>query len=210
MVTYWVKTPQWLKRISPKQLIWDVADVEPSVYLTFDDGPHPVATPFVLGQLADAGARGTFFCVGDNVRKYEAIYDSVVAAGHTTGNHTYNHLNGWKTVNYTYLENIKKAAGLIKSNLFRPPYGKLKLSHVRQLAKEHPPWKIYMWDIISGDFDATISPEQCLDHVLSNLQPGSIVVFHDSEKAWERMSYALPRVIAYCLDKGWKLKSLPR
>lgn len=209
MVTYFTKTPRWLKKLFPKGLVWDMpADGEPTVYITFDDGPHPNATPFALQQLNKYHAKATFFCVGDNVTKYPAIYEQVVQQGHAIANHTFNHMNGWKTENDIYLQNINKAQKHINSNLFRPPYGLIKRSQARQLKRKYPEWKIVMWSVLSGDFDRDLSPEKCLENVLRHINPGSIVLFHDSEKAWDRMSYALPHVLAYCQEKGWKMKEL--
>lgn len=210
MVTYWVRTPQWLKNCFPREIIWDMpAGNEPTVYLTFDDGPHPTITPFVLDELKKYDARATFFCVGNNVALYPDTYDRVVSEGHVTGNHTYNHINGWKHHNFAYLKNIAQAAQLIHNPIFRPPYGRIKLSQARKLIAATPSWKIYMWDVITGDFDKNITTQQCIDHALQHIRPGSIVVFHDSEKAWEHMHITLPIVLKHCADKGWKLKSLP-
>ena len=191
-------------------MIWDIpGDTEPTVYLTFDDGPHPTATPFVLEQLAKYNAGGTFFCVGNNVSCYPEIYEQILKAGQAVGNHTYNHVNGWRASSDHYLKNIERAKKYIDSDAFRPPYGRLKFSQVRKLKESNPAWKIYMWDILCGDFDAEITPEECLNNVLTNIAPGSIVIFHDSEKAWERMSYALPHVLEFCKQQGWKMKCLP-
>ena len=191
-------------------MIWDMpGDVEPTVYITFDDGPHPTATPFVLEQLAKYKAGGTFFCVGNNVSCFPRIYEQILIAGQAVGNHTYNHVNGWKASSDHYLKNVLRARKYIDSNAFRPPYGRIKRSQVRKLKEQNTAWKIYMWDILCGDFDAGISPEDCLNNVLTNIAPGSIIIFHDSEKAWERMSYALPRVLEYCKQQGWKMKCLP-
>ena len=209
MAAYWVKTPQWIKRFFPGRLVWDIPGGGPVVYLTFDDGPHPVATPFVLQQLGKYDASATFFCVGNNAVHYPEIYARIVAEGHTTGNHTYNHVNGWKASSDHYLKNIERAGKYINSTAFRPPYGRIKYSQMRKLKKRHPAWKIYMWDILCGDFDKTISPQEVLDNVLTNIRPGSIVVFHDSEKAWERMSYALPQVLEYCRRMNWEMRALP-
>jgi peptidoglycan/xylan/chitin deacetylase (PgdA/CDA1 family) len=209
MATYWVKTPQWIKKIFPAGMVWDMpVEDTPAVYLTFDDGPNPVATPYVLDALAKYDAKATFFCVGNNVAKYPEIYNRVLDEGHGTGNHTYNHLNGWKTRTAHYLKNIEQASKHIKSKLFRPPYGRMRHSQARQLHKQHPGWKICMWDVLSADFDTMISPEQCLDNVLVNIEPGSIILFHDSEKAFERMSYALPKVLAYCAAQKWEMRVL--
>ncbi len=211
MVTYWVKTPDWFKKFFPKGMIWDIpATKDPAIYITFDDGPHPTITPFVLEQLNKYNAKATFFCVGNNVVKYPDVSERTVAEGHTLGNHTYDHMNGWHTSNSVYVKNIIKAKVHINSKLFRPPYGRIRFTQVRKLLKSHTGWRIYMWDILSGDFDKSITPEQCLESVLTNIRPGSIVVFHDSEKAWDRMQYALPRVLDHCRQQGWEMKALPQ
>lgn len=210
MAPYWVKSPRWIKHLFPEGIIWDMPETEDNaIYITFDDGPHPTITPFVLAELEKYNAHATFFCVGNNVARYPDTYKQMLAEGHTPGNHTYNHLNGWKTANNHYIRNINQAAKHIDSLLFRPPYGRIKLSQYRKMKRNNPGWKVYMWDILSGDFDRGISPEQCLDNVLSNIRPGSIVLFHDSEKAWDRMKFALPRVLEYCHQKNWKVKALP-
>ncbi len=185
-------------------------DAKPSVYLTFDDGPHPSITPFVLDQLKAHNAKATFFCIGKNVSQYTDVYQRTIAEGHTVGNHTHNHLNGWFTKTEAYIDNIEKAAKLINSRLFRPPYGRIKRSQANRLMRKKPSYKIYMWDVLSGDFDIMLEPEKCLANVLENIEPGSIVVFHDSEKAWDRMSYALPHVLEYCTQQGWDVKALPQ
>lgn len=210
MTKYWVRNPPWLKRFFPRDIIWDIPQADkPTVYITFDDGPHPTITPFVLETLARYSAKATFFCVGSNVTKYPDVFERTISEGHTTGNHTNDHINGWHTDNFTYLKNIAVAAEAIPNKIFRPPYGRIKISQARKLLKARPSWKIYMWDILSGDFDKDITPQQCQENVLANLQPGSIVVFHDSEKAFERMSYALPRVLDFCIEKGWQVNALP-
>ena len=209
MVNYWVRTPQWLKRLSPRDITWGMPGDEPAVYLTFDDGPHPDITTFVLNELKQYDAKATFFCVGNNVSQYPETYQRISAEGHVTGNHTYDHMNGWKHDNFTYLKNIARAHQLIENRIFRPPYGRIKISQARKLVNANPAWKIYMWDIITGDFDKSITPAQCTAHAIDNLQPGSIVVFHDSEKAWDRMHIALPEVLRFCKEKGWELKALP-
>lgn len=185
------------------------ADKAPTVYLTFDDGPHPTATPYVLHQLEQYQAKGSFFCVGNNVDKFPETYNQVLNAGHTTANHTYNHMNGWKTDTDTYLQNIDRARLCIHSNLFRPPYGRIRKTQVRRLHESGPDFKIIMWSVLSADFDRDITPEKCLDNVLRHIRPGSIILFHDSEKAWDRMQYALPRTLAFCRDKGWQMKAIP-
>lgn len=182
----------------------------PAVYLTFDDGPHLKATRFVLDTLDKYDAKATFFCIGKNVLAHRELYHEIIRKGHTVGNHTHNHLNGWKAKTDDYLNNIRMASSFIDSHIFRPPYGKLKKRQANRLLQAQPVWKIYMWDVLSGDFDRDITGEQCLKNVLRYIEPGSIVTFHDSEKAWERMSYALPRVLEYCKEKNWALKALPK
>lgn len=211
MAPYQVKTPWWLSNLLYSKLIWRMPpENEPAVYLTFDDGPHHTATSFILDQLDKYNAKATFFCIGKNVAEHPVIYRQILDKGHTTGNHTHNHLNGWHTKTAGYLKNIVKAGQLIDSHLFRPPYGRVKRSQANRLLASHKGWKIYMWDVLSGDFDTSISPEKCLQNVLNNIEPGSIVVFHDSDKAWERMRYALPHVLEYCTKQNWKLKALPK
>ncbi len=210
MAVYKVKTPWWVRDILYRRLQWRLnTGNEPAVYLTFDDGPHPLATEYVLEQLDKYNAKASFFCIGKNVVNHPELYKKILDKGHTTGNHTHNHMNGWFTDTEAYLENIHTAAEHITSNIFRPPYGKIKRSQTSGLLNNGNNWRIYMWDVLSGDFDLNISPQQCLDNVLQNIEPGSIVVFHDSEKAWERMSFALPKVLEHCHQKGWAMKTLP-
>ena len=209
-IVYTVKTPWWLPKIAPGNLIWKMPASEiPTVYLTFDDGPHPLATPFVLNQLARFNAQATFFCIGKCVAEYPQIFAQTVAAGHSIGNHTYNHLNGWKTPAESYISNITAADQVIHSRAFRPPYGRISRGQVVQLQSAAQPWTIYMWSVLSADFDVAITPEKCLDNVLSNIAPGDIVVFHDSTKAWDRLRYALPFVLDYCSEQKWIMSGLP-
>ena len=210
-MAYRVKTPWILRDVLYRQLVWKMpVDSAPAVYLTFDDGPHPIATPFVLDELKKYGVQGTFFCIGKNVAEYPAIYNRIMEEGHVAGNHTYNHLNGWKTDTQLYITNVKQAAKYIDSAIFRPPYGRVTYKQIKELHKERRPYTIYMWDVLSGDFDTNLTPQQCLDNVLNHIEPGSIIVFHDSEKAWPRMSYALPHVLEYCKQKNWQVKALPK
>ncbi len=201
---YFTKTPGILKSLY-KSCIWNFSPVVPAVYLTFDDGPHPKATPFVLEQLKKYGAKATFFCIGKNVVEQPEIYQQILLDGHSVGNHTHNHLNGWKTATDKYVANIKEAAQYIRSNLFRPPYGRISPFQIKELKKDY---RIIMWDVLSGDFDTEITGETCLQNVVFKLQPGSIVVFHDSEKAWDRMSYTLPRILEHCKRQGWEVKAI--
>lgn len=176
------------------------------VYITFDDGPHPLITPFVLKQLEQHQAQATFFCIGNNVSKYPDTYRAVQTGGHTIGNHTYDHKNGWKTSNNTYIRNTLKASQLIDSRLFRPPYGRIKNRQAQFLIKKG--YRIIMWSLLTGDFDLELSPEDCLKSILDRVKEGDIIVFHDSEKAWERLEYVLPRFLEYCKQNGWAMKGL--
>jgi len=205
MQFYSVKTPHWLPKFFPKELIWKKEE-EPVVYITFDDGPHPEATPFVLDMLDSYHAHATFFCIGKNIAAHPELFERVKSKGHIVGNHTYDHLNGWKNYNDTYLKNIYKTAKYVEHKIFRPPYGRIKISQSKKLISKG--WKIFMWDVLSADFDTEISPQDCLENVLLNIVPGSIVVFHDSEKAFPRMKYALPKVLEYCKQQGWQMKAL--
>lgn len=207
--SYFVKTPWWLKKIYPKRL-WSIDSVEKNIYLTFDDGPHPVATPFVLGELKKYDAKATFFCIGKNVVAFPAIYKQIIEEGHSIGNHTQQHLNGWKTDDNTYLNDIEIAAKHIKSNLFRPPYGRLRSSQAKKIpaSLNSTTSKIVMWDVLSGDFDQTLSKEDCLKNVVNKSKEGSIIVFHDSEKSFSKLAYALPLILKEFSKKEFRFKSL--
>ena len=199
-----IQTPKIFHRLFP-QLLWKVNVTSKIIYLTFDDGPHPKITPKVLNILADYGVKASFFCVGENVRKYPGTFKQIIMAGHTVGNHTFHHLKGWVTPNEAYLEDVKSCHALVNSSLFRPPYGKLKLSQIRALKKQ---FRLVMWSVIAYDYDKKISPGQCLEIVTKNTGPGDIVVFHDSEKAAKNMLYALPRFLEYFSEKGFRFESL--
>ncbi len=205
---YFVKTPGWLMKLFPKR-VWRKNTDRREIFLTFDDGPHPVITPFVLDELKKHNAAATFFCIGKNVAAYPEIYQRILSEGHKTGNHTYRHLNGWKTENETYLSDIAETSKLINSRLFRPPYGRMKAAQVkrlREVMREDP--RIIMWDVLSGDFDERISGERCLKNVTRNSVAGSIVVFHDSEKAMEKLKYVLPLALKFFADKGFSFCTL--
>lgn len=208
---YLVKTPFWLRWLYPS-LTWRMPGNEKCIYLTFDDGPIPVVTPFVLETLKKFDAHATFFCIGENVMKYPEIYQQVLQAGHGIGNHTFNHLKGWVTPDDIYLENVMQCRQLVKSDLFRPPYGRGKRSQYRKLTaglgSKNDQFRIIMWDVLSGDFDTKLSPPNCLQNVLRNTVPGSIVVFHDSLKAFDRLEYALPRALEFWQKQGYVFKPL--
>ena len=206
---YFVKTPWWLKRIYASY-IWSVPGNEKILYLTFDDGPHPEVTPFVLKQLKQYNASATFFCIGKNVVAYPEIYKQIIHEGHATGNHTYNHLNGWRSNNEAFMKDIALAAREIDSDLFRPPYGKITSFQAKNInaAMQGKKARVIMWDVLSADFDTKCSREQCLANVVLNSTAGSIIVFHDSEKAYSRLEYTLPRILKYYSGKGYLFKSL--
>ena len=209
MHKYFIKTP-WIVRQWFSSYEWRVPVAEKVVYLTFDDGPHPSVTPWVLEQLRLFGAKATFFCVGNNVELYGEVYRQVIEEGHRVGNHTYDHPNGWEMETEPYLDNIRKAAALIDSDLFRPPYGRIKRSQARKVAQAlaRPSARIIMWDVLSADFDPLFSVEQCLANVLKNYQPGSIIVFHDSEKAFPNLKPILPKVLEELKREGYTCKAL--
>lgn len=203
-----LRSPKWMRLLAPSFVEWEQKPLitDPTVYLTFDDGPHPKASVYALDTLKHYEAKATFFCVGNNVAQYPYIYERIVAEGHSVGNHTYDHLNGWQTGTTHYLDNVKKASGLVDSKLFRPPYGRLRLAQAKLLQQQG--FRIIMWSLLSGDFDRNLSPVRCLENIVFHLQPGDILILHDSEKAWERMEYVLPRVLEFCRKKGWALKTL--
>ena len=204
---YLVKTPWLLKKLYPN-LLWDANRSSKCVYLTFDDGPIPIVTPFVLNILKQYNAKATFFCIGDNVNKHPDVFEQVKSEGHAIGNHTYNHLRGWATEDQTYLNNFLKADELLNTKLFRPPYGRMKRSQVKLFQNVKPGLQMVMWNILSADFDASITPEKCLDNVIKNTKSGDIVLFHDSLKAKERMQYALPRALEIWSKEGYSFKPL--
>lgn len=201
---YLVKTPSFIQNLFPN-FTWRIPTGEKVIYLTFDDGPIPEVTPWVLAQLRAFGAKATFFCVGDNVRKHPDIFKQVIAEGHVVGNHTFNHLNGWATENIKYFHNVRHCANLVKSGLFRPPYGKLKPGQAQFLQRHY---RIVMWDVLSGDFDQHLQPEQCYQNVVGKATNGSIVVLHDSLKAAKNLRYCLPKILAYFADKGFRFEAL--
>lgn len=185
---------------------WRIPTSDRTLFLTFDDGPIPEVTPWVLNTLRAFEAKATFFCVGDNVRKHPAVFQQVVGDGHAVGNHTFNHLNGWKTDTAAYLQNVAKCQKMVHSNWFRPPYGRLKPAQKKALLRDY---QIVMWDVLSGDFSPNITPEKCLDNVLAHAKKGSIVLMHDSLKAERNLRYTLPRVLEHFKEKGFQFEALP-
>jgi peptidoglycan/xylan/chitin deacetylase (PgdA/CDA1 family) len=204
---YFVKSPYWLQKIY-KSCFWKVKTNENEVFLTFDDGPHPQLTTFVLEQLKKYNAKASFFCIGDNVQKFPEVYKSIIEEGHAVGNHTHNHLNGWENTDELYIENVNQAKKIIKSKLFRPPYGRIKFSQLRKIRSGNLDFIPVMWSILSGDFDNRLSGKQCYLNVVNNIEKGAIVVFHDSEKAKDRLTEALPMVLEKLTKEGYVFKSL--
>ncbi|GAO41655.1 polysaccharide deacetylase family protein [Flavihumibacter petaseus] len=189
---YW-KTGNLLLRCLYPSRKWKVPGKEKKIYLTFDDGPHPVITPFVLDLLKQYHAHATFFCIGKNVQQFPDVYSRMLREGHAAGNHTMHHVNGWKTADDAYVNDVKAAGELIDSNLFRPPYGRMTSFQSALLRKIG--YTPVMWSVLSGDFDIHLTPEACWRTVEKNTSRGSIVLFHDSEKAWDRLAFALPRFL---------------
>lgn len=209
---YLIKTPAVLKKLYPS-CVWNFSSDEKIVYLTFDDGPHHEATPYVLDTLKTYNARATFFCIGKNVAAHPYIYKRIISEGHTTGNHTYSHLNGWKTPDNEYIKDIREARKYIDSVLFRPPYGRISKFQIRLLtaaenAKQPSVFRIIMWDVLSADFDIALSADNCSRHVIRNAKGGSVVVFHDSEKAMPRMKKSLRDTLEHFSKEGYTFEAI--
>lgn len=208
---HFYKTPRLLKNIS-RDLIWEVPTNEKDIFLTFDDGPIPKLTDYVLETLEAYNAKATFFCVGDNISKFPEICNNVVEKGHRLGNHTFNHLKGWKTDDKLYLENIEKCQDSILAHqitpfkqLFRPPYGQITKNQIKLLKDR---FHIIMWDILSYDFEMSHSPQKSLERIIQKTIPGSIVVFHDNYKAEDKIKYMLPRFLDYFKEKDFNFKKI--
>ncbi len=187
---------------------WRIDTSEKIIYLTFDDGPIPVVTENVIKVLEDFKAAATFFCIGDNVRKHPEIFRELKKRGHSIGNHTYNHLNGWKTADNVYLDNFQKCQDILETDtrLFRPPYGRIRKAQYRLLPGDT---KLMMWDVLTGDFSPDVQPGAALNSVIRLSRPGTIMLLHDSIKAEQKMSYILPRVLEHFSEKGYRFDALP-
>ncbi|MBD0833505.1 polysaccharide deacetylase family protein [Aestuariibaculum sediminum] len=221
-----VKIPEVVKKMFPNY-VWDIPTSDKVIYLTFDDGPTPEITDWTLKILNDFEAKATFFCIGNNVEKHPEIFQNIIKTGHAIGNHTHNHLKGWKTKKQDYLKNIKSCDNAFKLHLansnqveenekedknkniklFRPPYGRLTPGQGKALLAMH--YKIIMWDVLSFDWDIKTSKEDCLSHVINNTEKGSVVVFHDSIKASKNMQYVLPKVLKHFTNLGYSFESIP-
>ena len=200
-----VRPPSLLTR-ALHRMTWDLHGDQREVFLTFDDGPTPVVTPWVLDRLDEAKAKATFFCLGRNVEKHPEIYSQILASGHSAGNHSYSHLKGFRSSIKRYMEDIHLANNLIDSRLFRPPYGRIFPGQVKAVLEEYD---IIMWDVLSIDYNRSLTGERVLQNVIRNVKPGSIIVFHDSEKASDNLYYALPRTLEFLSDNGFSMKSIP-
>ena len=230
MEFFWTKTPKTVKKLL-RNFIWEVPNSNNTIYLTFDDGPIPEVTEWILDILKKEKIKATFFCIGDNIQKHPTIYQRILNEGHKTGNHTFNHLNGWETKTKNYIENVKLCETEIKkfqilnskfqnlkiqksdsqlptpnSQLFRPPFGKMTLKQSKKIKKLG--YKIVMWDVLSYDFKPTITAEKCKENVLKNTTAGSIIVFHDSLKAEKTLKKVLPEIIQELKNKGFQFDVL--
>lgn len=215
-----IKTPRIAKKVFPNY-VWDIPTDKKVIYLTFDDGPTPEVTNWTLAILKQYEAKATFFCIGNNIEKHPDIFQNIIQEGHGIGNHTHNHVKGWKAKTCAYLENVKRCENVLDTqvhqtetvnghslttNLFRPPYGQITPKQGKKLIESS--YRIIMWDVLSFDWDKRISPGTCLKNVISKATEGSIIVFHDSVKASKNMQYALPKVLDYFSKKGFVFKSL--
>ena len=196
----WAKTPSIFQKLFPS-LIWKMDTTEKKVWLTFDDGPHPKTSPFILDLLNENNIKATFFCLGKNIDKYPNLLARIKVEGHSIGNHSYSHINGFKGCSKKYLKDIEKCQKLIpETRLFRPPFGKLYPWQINKLKHQY---KIIMWDVMAWDFDNNISPERCLKNVTDTVKEGSVIVFHDNEKSFKNLQYALVKTINHLKEKGF-------
>lgn len=201
-------SPWWLRLAFSRHCVWSIPATEKEIYLTFDDGPHPHITPWVLDLLRQFNAKATFFCVGKNVDNYPEIFRRIIDEGHRLGNHTQHHMNSKNTEESVWLRDVKEASKRIDSDLFRPPYGQITRFQEKVLREANPGFRTIMWSVLSGDFDANLSAEDCVKIVSKNSQPGAIIVLHDSEKAWPRLEKCLPEILKILTDKGYHFSAL--
>lgn len=201
---YIVKIPWIIRKIAPS-LVYRIPNDNKTVFLTFDDGPIPETTPEILEILKDYNAKATFFCVGKNVEKHPDLFSLIKKKGHSVGSHSFTHKDGWKTKNIDYFKDIKQAHNLIKTKLFRPPYGRIRPSQIKYLKKRY---KIVMWDVLSGDFDQNTSMEKCVSNVVNNIASGSIIVFHDNLKSKDKVLKVLPEVLKILTREGYKFEKI--
>lgn len=204
-----VTVPKVVKKMFPNY-IWNIDSKEKTLYLTFDDGPTPEITDWVLECLKKHNAKATFFCIGKNIEQYPDIYQNIIKNGHTIGNHTFNHLKGWKTTVDSYLTDVIQTQDILNiqnQKLFRPPYGRMKPKQAKLLIDKG--FQIVMWSVLSVDWAKNVSEIQCHKNVVDNAISGDIVVFHDSVKASRNLQYTLPKVLEYYVNLGYNFKSIP-
>jgi peptidoglycan/xylan/chitin deacetylase (PgdA/CDA1 family) len=219
---YFIKTPAFIQKLFPNAL-WRIDTAEKKLYLTFDDGPTPEVTEWVLEQLKGYNAKATFFVLGKNMQRYPEIFQQIISAEHSIGNHSFSHLNGWETKDEIYFDDVEKGEAQIQNSklkiqnvnhkseiinpksLFRPPYGRITFSQYNFLKTKY---EMVMWEVISGDFDFKLNGEQCFQNVKRNVTNGSIVVFHDSHKGFERLKTCLPKVLEYYSEQGYTFVAL--
>ena len=197
-----------MRLIFSKHCIWEYPSNGKDIYLTFDDGPHPEITPWVLDLLREFDAKATFFCIGKNVEAYPNVYRRILEEGHRVGNHTHNHMNSKKVEAQVWLEDIKKASRFIDSDLFRPPYGQISRFRANVLAAANPAYRMIMWSVLSGDFDKNLDTNDCFTIVRKHSKPGGIIVFHDSEKAWPRLEKCLPETLKFLKKEGYIFRTI--
>ncbi|MHC1708697.1 MAG: polysaccharide deacetylase family protein [Bacteroidales bacterium] len=203
---FFIRSPRIFRTLYSDKVLWTIPTVKNVIYLTFDDGPVPEVTLPLLDILDQFSVKATFFCVGDNVFHHLAAYQEILTRGHKTGNHTYHHLNGWKSKNEEYFSDVSHCRQIVDSKLFRPPYGKMKPSQIKSLAKEY---QLVYWSVLSYDFSPEITWEQCLKNCTDNLKAGNIYVFHDSKKAGNTMIEVIPRFIEHALSEGFQFEVIP-
>ncbi|MBP6335046.1 MAG: polysaccharide deacetylase family protein [Bacteroidia bacterium] len=199
-----MRAPLLIQKMFPS-ITWRMPGDKKKIFLTFDDGPIPEVTPWVIETLSKYNAKATFFCIGENVVKHPQVFDQLKSSGHQIGNHTYHHMNGWKVTNNDYYKDIEECNKLVDSPLFRPPYGKIKPSQIRHLKNKY---KLVMWDVLSRDYDRARTGEQCMNTVKQESEAGSIIVFHDSLKAQERLRIALPGILKHFSEQGFEFARL--
>jgi peptidoglycan/xylan/chitin deacetylase (PgdA/CDA1 family) len=199
------KASKYLQPIS-NQLIWRINTQNKEVFLTFDDGPHPEITPWVLAQLKQFNAKATFFLVGQNAERYPEVVKQITSQGHHIGNHTFNHLKGWNTKNFTYFKNTLQCEKYFESTLFRPPHGQITPDQHRVLSKKH---RIIMWSFLTRDYNKSVSPQYIVNSVTDNTQAGEVIVFHDSEKAAANLMASLPAILKNLTRNGFTFSAIP-
>ncbi len=199
-----IRAPKIIRKLYPS-FIWNFPDEKDAVFLTFDDGPRPEVTPWVLDILDKYNAKATFFCIGKNVEMFPELFEEVKRRGHAVGNHSYSHVKGWGMQTGDYVRDIDIAGDMIKSNLFRPPYARIGTNQARVLSERY---KTIMWNIISRDYNRSLSGDACARNVIRYLEPGSIIVFHDSIKCAQNLFIALPQVLEAIKAKGLICKQI--